>query len=157
AQVDPGFRAMQVGPRRGLADSQRDQYSNQANWDFMAHDCPRFPQPRGPSPPTRPLLFFAVVGNASFRDVLFRGKNTDAPPPLRALYGMGGTAMNRLVPHLRRAALMGLTDRELLEALVTHRDETAFEVLLRRHGSMVLAVCQRVLRNAHDAEDAFQA
>jgi RNA polymerase sigma factor (sigma-70 family) len=65
--------------------------------------------------------------------------------------------MNRLVPHLRRAALMGLTDRELLEALVTRRDETAFEVLLRRHGPMVLAVCRRVLRNSHDAEDAFQA
>lgn len=65
--------------------------------------------------------------------------------------------MKNILPRLRRAARMGHTDRELLDALVTRQDEAAFEVLLRRHGPMVLAVCRRVLRNAHDAEDAFQA
>jgi RNA polymerase sigma factor (sigma-70 family) len=50
-----------------------------------------------------------------------------------------------------------LTDGELLEAFVTRWDETCFEALVRRHGPMVLGVCQRVLRNPHDAEDAFQA
>jgi RNA polymerase sigma factor (sigma-70 family) len=70
---------------------------------------------------------------------------------------MATSGMNRLVHCLCRTALGGLTDRQLLEALVTRRDEAAFEVLLRRHGPMVLGVCRRVLGNAHDAEDAFQA
>src|SRR5262249_34944955 len=37
------------------------------------------------------------------------------------------------------------------------RDEAVFELLLWRHAAMVLDVCQGVLRDAHAAEDAFQA
>jgi RNA polymerase sigma factor (sigma-70 family) len=51
----------------------------------------------------------------------------------------------------------GLSDAELLERFVAHRDEAAFEVLVWRHGPMVLGVCRHVLRHQHDAEDAFQA
>jgi RNA polymerase sigma factor (sigma-70 family) len=51
----------------------------------------------------------------------------------------------------------GLTDAELLERFVARRDEAAFEVLLWRHGPMVLGVCRRLLRRDHDVEDAFQA
>ncbi len=51
----------------------------------------------------------------------------------------------------------GLADGELLNRFTTHRDEAAFEVLMWRHGPMVLALCRRVLKNRHDAEDAFQA
>jgi RNA polymerase sigma factor (sigma-70 family) len=50
-----------------------------------------------------------------------------------------------------------LADRHLLERFVTARDETAFAALVRRHGPMVLGVCRRLLHDAHEAEDAFQA
>jgi RNA polymerase sigma factor (sigma-70 family) len=51
----------------------------------------------------------------------------------------------------------GPTDGQLLEVFAHRRDEGAFEALVRRHGPMVLGVCRRILRNNHDAEDAFQA
>jgi RNA polymerase sigma factor (sigma-70 family) len=44
----------------------------------------------------------------------------------------------------------------LLERFTSHQDKSAFQALMERHGPMVLAVCERVLRHAQDAEDAFQ-
>jgi RNA polymerase sigma factor (sigma-70 family) len=73
---------------------------------------------------------------------------------------MPTNSMNRVIQCLRRAALCQNesepSDGQLLEWFIERRDEVAFEILLRRHGPMVLGVCRRVL-NAHDAEDAFQA
>src|SRR5262245_23997918 len=48
-------------------------------------------------------------------------------------------------------------DRELVERFVAGRDETAFGALVARHGPLVLGVCRRILGNAQDSEDAFQA
>jgi RNA polymerase sigma factor (sigma-70 family) len=48
-------------------------------------------------------------------------------------------------------------DADLLARFVRTRDEAAFEVLLARHGPMVLRVCRAVLQDLHAAEDAFQA
>jgi RNA polymerase sigma factor (sigma-70 family) len=49
------------------------------------------------------------------------------------------------------------SDRQLLDAYAAANDQSAFAALVRRHGPMVLGVCRRLLRDAHDAEDAFQA
>jgi RNA polymerase sigma factor (sigma-70 family) len=51
----------------------------------------------------------------------------------------------------------GVADADLLGRWVAARDEAAFELLLRRHGPLVLGVCRRLLRDAQDVEDAFQA
>jgi DNA-directed RNA polymerase specialized sigma24 family protein len=66
-----------------------------------------------------------------------------------------------LLPLLRCIRKMGATregeeDRALLERFARQRDGEAFAALVRRHGPMVLAVCRRVLRDGHDADDAFQ-
>jgi RNA polymerase sigma factor (sigma-70 family) len=56
--------------------------------------------------------------------------------------------------------VIGLTDGELLERFTTRPGdgaEVAFAALVERHGPMVQRVCRRVLNNAHDADDAFQA
>src|SRR5262249_43507721 len=60
---------------------------------------------------------------------------------------------------LRRAArtLEGLGDGDLLGLYAVGGDEGAFEAIVRRHGPMVLGVCRRLLRDPHDAQDAFQA
>ena len=54
-------------------------------------------------------------------------------------------------------SLSGLSDGQLVERYVTRREEAVFESIVNRHGPMVWGVCRRVLRDHHDAEDAFQA
>jgi RNA polymerase sigma factor (sigma-70 family) len=49
------------------------------------------------------------------------------------------------------------SDESLLHAFAVRREDSAFAVLVRRHGPMVLHVCRRVLGHEQDAEDAFQA
>jgi hypothetical protein len=49
------------------------------------------------------------------------------------------------------------TDADLLRRYCQGREETAFATLVQRHGPLVLAACRRVLRDANDADDAFQA
>jgi RNA polymerase sigma factor (sigma-70 family) len=48
-------------------------------------------------------------------------------------------------------------DGQLLGRYVDGHDEAAFADLVLRHGPMVLGLCERMLPQAHDAEDAFQA
>jgi RNA polymerase sigma factor (sigma-70 family) len=51
----------------------------------------------------------------------------------------------------------GVTDAELVRRIVATHDEAAFELLVWRHGAMVLRVCQGILGDGPEAEDAFQA
>jgi RNA polymerase sigma factor (sigma-70 family) len=74
---------------------------------------------------------------------------------------MANEQMNRVFQHLRKLVASradeSMPDRDLLDRFVEDRDETAFAILLERHGGMVLGVSRRVLQNVHDAEDACQA
>src|SRR5215469_4385522 len=74
---------------------------------------------------------------------------------------MSSSALTAGIRHLRRK-LAGQqskqdSDEQLLHAFLTHRDDSAFAALMRRHGPMVLHLCRRVLGHEQDAEDAFQA
>jgi RNA polymerase sigma factor (sigma-70 family) len=74
---------------------------------------------------------------------------------------MAAQQLPTVLHYLRRLVSVanagGLADNQLLSRFVANRDDAAFEVLIWRHGTMVLNLCRRVLGNEHDAEDAFQA
>jgi RNA polymerase sigma factor (sigma-70 family) len=73
---------------------------------------------------------------------------------------MSNAGLRTVLRHLRRVAggaAAGCTDAALLERFVATRDEVAFELLVWRHGPMVLGLCRRLLGHEQDAEDAFQA
>ena len=71
-----------------------------------------------------------------------------------------GTAFRSIRALFTAGTVGGLTDGQLLERFAA-RDgdgaELAFASLVERHGPMVLRVCRTLLRDAHEAEDAFQA
>ena len=79
-------------------------------------------------------------------------RSSDLLRQVRTLFGTG--------------TVTGLSDAELLERFTsrsasaaedTRAAEAAFEVLLARHGPMVLGVCRRALADPAEVEDAFQA
>ena len=66
--------------------------------------------------------------------------------------------LQALLGHARqvlRLAPGGATDAQLLKRFKAG-DEAAFELLVWRHGPMILSVCRRVLGDEQAAEDAFQ-
>ncbi len=71
-----------------------------------------------------------------------------------------GTAQDSLHTLFQVGSFTGLTDGQLLERF-SRRDgeaaERAFAALVERHGGIVLSTCRAVLRDDHEARDAFQA
>jgi RNA polymerase sigma factor (sigma-70 family) len=74
---------------------------------------------------------------------------------------MTASQTSEIIKQLRRTALLGdagvLTDGQLLGQYISRSEEAALAALVQRHAPMVWGVCRRILRNHHDAEDAFQA
>jgi RNA polymerase sigma factor (sigma-70 family) len=73
---------------------------------------------------------------------------------------MADSRSQRVMSHLHRCVGSAATpadDGQLLERFVRHRDEEAFAELVARHGPLVYGLCRRLLGNAQDAEDVFQA
>src|SRR5262245_29864609 len=70
---------------------------------------------------------------------------------------MSANAVPSLLQHVRRMAATASSDEQLLANFLARRSDDAFAALLGRHGPMVLNVCRRILRDAHAAEDVFQA
>ncbi|MBY0527325.1 MAG: RNA polymerase sigma factor [Gemmataceae bacterium] len=68
-----------------------------------------------------------------------------------------GTAVHRLFQRLGVRPTQDATDAGLIAQFAADRSEDAFAAIVRRHGPMVLGVCQRILRNSADADDALQA
>src|SRR4051812_20266884 len=72
---------------------------------------------------------------------------------------MSGRAVQTLLQYLRRVSdeAAPQADALLLGQFVEARDHRAFEILLHRHGPMVLGTARRLVNNAADADDVFQA
>jgi HlyD family secretion protein len=78
--------------------------------------------------------------------VIVRGRDGAILRQLRALYDIG--------------TIGDLTDGQLLERFATDANEVAelaFSALVERHEAMVWRVCLAIVRDEHEAEDAFQA
>ncbi len=65
-------------------------------------------------------------------------------------------ALQRYLRRLRDEAVPP-EDAVLLNRFVTANDRDAFELLIARHGPMVLGTARRLVADTHDAEDVFQA
>jgi RNA polymerase sigma factor (sigma-70 family) len=68
-----------------------------------------------------------------------------------------GSRIARLLQAQAPALSEPISDADLLARFAESRDAAAFELLVRRHGAMVLGVCRRLVRDEHLAQDAFQA
>ncbi|MGC8642285.1 MAG: RNA polymerase sigma factor, partial [Isosphaeraceae bacterium] len=100
---------------------------------------------------------YLIVGSAlgATAQAVARVKGRSRMGSIRRIVG-GGVA-HHLERLFNEGSLSGLSEGQLLDRFHASRDESAFEVLVERHGPMVLGVCRQFLRDSHDVDDAFQA
>src|SRR5690242_17365247 len=75
-------------------------------------------------------------------------------------HGQTQPARTTLDTLLTIGSLGACTDGQLLDHFRCSRNasgQEAFRILVERHGAMVLGVCRALVRDPHEAEDAFQA
>jgi RNA polymerase sigma factor (sigma-70 family) len=71
-----------------------------------------------------------------------------------------GTSLRPLSMLFNEGVTGAVTDGQLLERFATRRGEVsehAFASLVERHGPVVMRLCRSILRDEHEAQDAFQA
>jgi RNA polymerase sigma factor (sigma-70 family) len=93
----------------------------------------------------RPALSYWLTRHFAWRRIESMAQELPRPisPQLAQIFGL--------------CADLAETDGRLLERFQVQQDAEAFAALMRRHGPLVFGVCRRVLGNAHEAEDVFQA
>src|SRR5262245_61004462 len=86
-------------------------------------------------------------------------KRSATPPREAAVMAMRSSAefLRQVCRRATAQSAGALPDAQLLELFVRQRHEAAFEVLVWRHGPLVLGVCRRLRLQEQDAADVFQA
>src|SRR5262245_49755886 len=103
-----------------------------------------------PAPPVR----FSYAPHPGVPLVVWQEQSREVPDMAKTDTGQLLREVRNLIGH---GDPDGLPDGQLLARFVDERDESAFEVLVRRYGRLVFGVCRKVTGDAHTAEDAFQA
>ena len=97
-----------------------------------------------PPDPSAPLL--SIGAPTTGTSIVPTNRTRAVPPGLQTLFHTG--------------SLIGVTDGQLLERFALRdgeSSESAFAALVERHATLVWRTCRAVLRDEHEAADAFQA
>ncbi len=109
----------------------------------------------------RPLGISARMSRRIGREIPLYWVGRGEIGAVEGAHRMAGAGLGTAFRHLRGLfggrSVVALEDGQLLARYEADGDEAAFEALIGRHGPMVLTICRAVLRDEHDAEDAFQA